>query len=91
MNTLEWLESITGDEIREKAISNFRNPICFGKGEFESTILPEHKTFEAALDFAFNWTLSPEGYDFWSIDAIESCENQDDSWLNDSSELDEEE
>lgn len=55
MKIKEWYETITEEEVREKALDNLR----------EETADVEEPSLDWAIFGGFPWVDTPEGYDEW--------------------------
>lgn len=58
MNQLRQLLSSLPSEIRDKAIENTKNYQCFP--------ITTALTKSDALTLGFDWSLTPEGYEYWN-------------------------
>jgi hypothetical protein len=59
--TIGLLESIPDEEVRKKAIENFNERYAIGCENFGGGAAKISK----AIEYAFDWEDSPEGYDYW--------------------------
>lgn len=65
-NCLYWLNTISDPDIKAKALANYNDVACVGKGSVSPADdnEPMYSLYDA-LEESFMWQLAPEGPYFW--------------------------